>query len=1374
VTRRHSASATACPTATRPAHTPAALPIRTARNGQRGALLRPLAWTAGILVVLAALLLAGVTWGPHLARDRIARAIGESIGRPVAIGRIEVAPFDGRLVVSDLVIGSHDGPPSLSLPKSVVSIDWRSLWRRSPLRVHSVRIDSPSVRVVRTGPARFDFSDIVDRFAAPSAPPEPPRDTRWRLERLEITGGTVAFDDRVVRKASRVEGFELTVDDLGNDPDSVAADTRLNTGFRLNGRPVQVEATATPLAPAPAVSARVRLDALPVTEVLPYLTLPPDVRPTAGTLTVDLRIAYRRDAADPAEALRIEGTASLAGPSVDDAAGRTRVAARALAVTVAPSMPLGGRVHLARLALEDPRVVLGRTVTGAIDWPARSDTAPNAPTAPNASTASTASPEASEASPSPASPPSQTVSASPTEPAEQAGAATAGTSAVVVPSPAGPGTTAAPATAVAPGPPADPVLPAAAPSPAAPLPPQRSPAKPTTSAGPRALRIDMATIEGGSFAWTDAALAAPLSLALEPLRLRAEAIEVPDLRRPGSVHGSIRAEATVDGAATLAVDATLDGTAGRARVTAAQIDLPRYAALVGPALKAQLEQGRLDARMTVDWDTAGARWSLAEGEAALTDLKVTYGERPPALLQTLALTGLAVDPSTRRVSIGAVTLADGSLAARRGRDGRVDLQDWYVPASTEPTAAAAPARSPAPAGAAGPAWDLRVAQATIDRLVFDYTDELIARDRKLPRVTVSAKASDLSLDLAQTVPYELTVALADGSRLASQGTVRPSPLGLDAKVRLQRFTLTHFDPYVSPFLNLSLASGQLWGNGQLRLASGAGGSMSRIGFDGEVSANDFRAIDKVSSNDFLRFTALALPSVKVDWRPDRPGDSLVEIGAVAFVDFYARIILTEEGRLNLGDILVDPERGTGPRSLTTATEAPRGETVDAPGSDADAPAASGPVAGGGELGDASPQAPAPARRSATRTARLPSKAAAPDQPRPTIRIGTVQIASGNIDFTDLFIRPNFTANLTQLVGSIEAIASDRTAPSAVAVTGSVDNDTPLEITGRINPLAPSRFIDLRAIARGFDLPKLSAYSGRWAGYAIERGKLTADLRYTIEGDRLKATNKVTINQLTFGDKVDSPDALNLPVRLAVSLLKDAKGNIDLDLPISGTISAPEFSVGGLLLRALGNLIVRVIASPFTLLASLAGGSEQELSHLTFAPGSAALDDEARRRLDALATALEQRPALSLDIAGYADPTADREAMQRERLEQSLRSAKLAQMKRAAPTAELPPLHEVSLDETERAVLLEHLWREAGLDAGAAKAPPPDELEARLLERTALATDDLRQVAQQRAQAARDHLRDRKGIANERLYLLAPRVSAAGDKQPPRRAEFAIK
>lgn len=1263
------------PTAAGPGRRPR---VQAGRSSQRGAIGRVLLWTAGLVALLLGALLAALTWGPNLARDRIASFYGEVIGREIRIGHIEVSPFAGRVVVDDFSIASaRPDRPALVFKRATVEIE-ASAYLHGVVVVKGVRLESPALHLVRIGPDRFDFSEVLDRFA--NRPPSQ-RKATWRIDRVAIEDGRLDLDDRMVKKATSIAGLSLQADGLTNQDEHVERPATLDARFTLDGRPVAVQARATPFSGDPVFGGDVKLDALPIAALLPYLALPADIRPVSGTVTLDLGGTWRQTAAAPGK-LDVSGQLAVDGLAVHDGAGTERIAAESLVVVLASSQPLGGAIHVTEASLRAPRAALGRDAAGRMLWPA-------------------AAPMTAQPSDTP----------SPTAPSPAA------------PSPAAPSS--------------------ATPSPAAP---------PQPATGPRSLRIDRLRVDSARIDWQDAALAAPLALRVSPLTLALEAIEVADLTRPAAASARGRLDATVDGEAVLGADLLLDGMGGgRTSVDLSRIDVARYAPLAGPALRATVEQGRLAARATLAWGPEGAGLAVTEAAAELTELRIAKDGRVPATIASLAVAGGTIDPAARRIELGSVKLAGGTLQARRDRDGRVDLQDWWVPqgtagagasATTGPTEAQAQAAS---AGRGTPAWAVRAAQVEVAALEVDYDDAAIPKASKLPRLTLNAKASNVGTDPSQAMPFEAAVALADGSRLSARGSLRPVPLQLDTQVRLAQFGITNIEPYIAPYVNLTLASGQLWSNGRLRITGNRDGGIARIGFDGEFSANDFRAIDRVSSDDFLRWTALALPSVKVDWRTGRPADSLIEIGAVAFVDFYARIILSPEGRLNLSEVVVDPgrERGAAPRSLTAA------------------PAASGP--GGIERGPAG---------TAT-TARRP--AAAAEGPRPTIRVGTVRIASGNVNFTDLFIRPNYTANLTQLVGSIEAIASDRAEPSDVLVTGRVDNDTPLEITGKINPLAPTRFIDLRAVARGFDLPKLSPYSGRWAGYAIEKGKLTADVRYRIEGERLAAENKLTINQLTFGEKIDSPDATSLPVRFAVSLLKDRNGNIDLDLPISGTISDPQFSVGGLLWRAIGNLIIKVVTSPFTFLASLGGSDPGELSHIEFAAGATALDDEDRKRLDTLSTALAQRPELSIEIAGVGDPKADRDAMQHARLERSLKGAKLAQMRRAAPSAELPPIADLVLDAAERPMLLERAWRDAKLDAGSAgKVPPPEELERLLLEHAAVATEEVKQVAQQRAQAARDYLRDQRGIANERLYLLAPRIADDDGKLPPRRADFTLK
>ncbi len=1262
---------TAAPSGRGPARVPVA-----PRARQRGGIGRRLAWGGGVVALLAAALLAALTWGPHLMRERLAARVADVVGREVSVARIDVSPFAGRIVLSELAVGSTEpGRPMFAVARATVEVDPLS-YLRGLVVVRGVQLDAPKVRAVRIAPDRFDFSDVLERLAAR---PASQRKTVWRVDHVGIADGVLALEDRVVRKTTTLDVATLALRGLTNQDAHADQASTLDASMKLDGRPVSLKARATPFAERPAGDLDLRVDALPLASVLPYVPLPADVRPTSGAIDVDARAGWRPNAGAGERAV-VQGRVALRALSVRDAGGRERTGADAIEIDVAPSTPVGGALRIAKLAVSGARLDTGRGADGVLEWPAPGTLR-------------------SEARPSPA---------------------VAGSS--------------------------------------------------SSPAGPRSIRIDALTVEAARVAWRDAALPAPLELRVDPLRLTGEALELPDLARPREIGGRARLAATIDGA-TLAADATLEGATGRGTVELAGIDLARYAPLAGPALRARVERGTLAARATLAWSADGPTATVADGAAELDGLRVVKDGSTPAEVDRIAIAGLQVDPAARTLAIGSATLGGGRLGARRGPDGRIDLQDWYVPADAGAAGSRAarplPTRSDAAPPAAAP-WSVRVARAEVSQLSIDYDDALIAKDRRLPRVTLNAKASDLTLDPAARVPFEASVALADGSRLSARGALRPAPLDLDAQLRLQRLTVTHFDPYVAPFVNVALASGQVWSGGRLKVAATPAGGVTRIGFDGELSFNEFRAIDKQTGDDLVRWSALAMPSVKVDWRTGRPADSLIEIGAVAFVDFYARVILGADGRLNVSDIVVDRDGGTARRSLTAASGPP------AAGSPKPAPPSATQDRTSEQLERDVATSPVNAPRADART-RETSLAGRGETPRPTVRVGTVRIASGNVNFTDLFIRPNYTANLTQLVGSIDDLASDRTEPSDVLVTGRVDDDTPLEITGKVAPLSASRYIDLRAVARGFDLPKLSPYSGRWAGYAIEKGKLTADVRYRIEGDRLAAENRLVVNQLTFGDKVDSPDATSLPVRLAVSLLKDRNGNIDLDIPISGTISDPQFSVGGLLWRAIGNLIVRVVSAPFSFLASLGGADAAELSHIAFAPGVATLDDEDRTRLDALARALESRPELSIEIAGVGDPEGDRAAMRRERLDHALRGAKLSQMRRANPGAELPPISEVTFDDGERARLLERAWRDAKLDAGAAgQVPSADELERQLLAASPIATEEVKQVAQQRAQAARDYLRDRRKVPDERLFLLAPRIAEPGDARPPARTEFTVK
>lgn len=396
---------------------------------------------------------------------------------------------------------------------------------------------------------------------------------------------------------------------------------------------------------------------------------------------------------------------------------------------------------------------------------------------------------------------------------------------------------------------------------------------------------------------------------------------------------------------------------------------------------------------------------------------------------------------------------------------------------------------------------------------------------------------------------------------------------------------------------------------------------------------------------------------------------------------------------------------------------------------------------------------------------------------PDISVNSVTLSRGRMTFTDRFVKPNYVAELSAIEGAITAVSSTNPQPAKVKVTGRVYTTAPLSISGIVQPFAKFLTLDLKASAKGVDLPRFNTYSAKYVGYPIKRGKLSVDLEYKIKDRALQASNHVVLNQLTFGDKTNSPDATKLPVLLAVALLKDSRGNIDINLPISGSLDDPEFSVGGIVVRVLLNLVVKAVTSPFSLLASAFGGGE-ELSYVEFKPGSAVLTEDSQQRIDTLTKALTDRPALKMDISGRADPKTDMEGLRQAWVEGQIRAAKAAA---TTPRGKKPDAAGVKVSAAERAKYLEDVYDDADIKdkprnfIGMAKSVPADQMEAMLRSVAPVGDEQLRQLADARAQAVYEKLQAQEGLA-DRVFIVAPQLDADGikDEGQPSRVDFSLK
>ncbi|HXG52511.1 MAG TPA: DUF748 domain-containing protein [candidate division Zixibacteria bacterium] len=401
----------------------------------------------------------------------------------------------------------------------------------------------------------------------------------------------------------------------------------------------------------------------------------------------------------------------------------------------------------------------------------------------------------------------------------------------------------------------------------------------------------------------------------------------------------------------------------------------------------------------------------------------------------------------------------------------------------------------------------------------------------------------------------------------------------------------------------------------------------------------------------------------------------------------------------------------------------------------------------------------------------------PQAGRKRVTIGRIGLKSGTVNFSDFFIKPNYSANLTGVEGTISELTPE--VPGNLELRASLDDSASVDIRGRINPLAESLYLDIAADAREIELSPLSPYSGKYVGYGIEKGKLSFKVKYRLENRKLTAENQLILNQLTFGERIESPTATKLPVLLAVALLKDRNGVIDVDLPIAGSLDDPQFSVGGIILRIVINIVAKAVTAPFALLGAAFGGGGEELSVIEFDYGRADLSPTARSRLKTIATALNNRPALRLEIAARFDPMNDLEGLKRVALERKVRIQKLRDLagREGAPKS----ADEVRVDPKEYPLYLKAAYAREDFPKprnliGLARDLPVPEMEALMLKHERVSGDDLPDLAARRARAIRDYLLGTGQVTPDRLFTVAPRPAPAepGAEARGSRVEFTLR
>lgn len=651
----------------------------------------------------------------------------------------------------------------------------------------------------------------------------------------------------------------------------------------------------------------------------------------------------------------------------------------------------------------------------------------------------------------------------------------------------------------------------------------------------------------------------------------------------------------------------------------------------------------------------------------------------PLRISQLRVEQARLDVPARQLIAASVQAKAAQAHIVRTTQGRME---WISLPQDEPTSA-----TTLPAMAT-PAWSVQLARLALEEssLRFEDRTQSPVAVQELAQATLSAE--NLNFAPGQKSGFSLAGTVNQTGKIKASGELQWQPLAAQIRLDTLALPVAPLQTYVAPYLNVSLVQGQLSNAGLLDVQLAKDTVQTR--YKGSLTLGRFLAVNKANNDDFLKWKSLYLGAVDFQLQPAH-----LNIGEIALADFYSRLILDQNGQLNLANMVRIPEHGDG------AANAPKAKSNSLP-----------------------------------------------------IQIGKASLQNGQVDFSDHFVQPNYSATFNKLGGSIQNLSSKADTVADMDLRGSYASNAPVQISAKLNPLASKKFLDLQAEISSVDLVDFSPYAGKYAGYTIDKGKLTLNVSYKLQDRQLTADNRLFIDQLTFGEKVDSPDATRLPVQLAIALLKNNRGEIDINLPISGSLDDPQFSVSGLVFKVLGNLIVKAVSAPFALLGSMFGGGE-ELSNIVFAPGRASLDEASVKKLESLAKAMRERESLKLEITASADPKVDEEGLKRVALERAMALEK-------RKDADNP----VSAEDYSR--YLTRAYQNAKFPKprnllGLTKDLPAAEMEKLMLANQAVTEDDLRALASARAQTTQAWLVDQGQLPLARIFLLPVQTGARTSK-----------
>ena len=886
-----------------------------------------------------------------------------------------------------------------------------------------------------------------------------------------------------------------------------------------------------------------------------------------------------------------------------------------------------------------------------------------------------------------------------------------------------------------------------------------APAK--TESKPLALRVDRLRIAGATAAVADFTPREPFKRTIGPLDITLDNFRTdPDNKNPYAFTGTTDAGEEISWSGYF----YLSPLRSQGDLRLFHFDLNKYAPLYQDLARFEIRGGSiaLDVNYQFELNATNRVVAVRDMAFALRDFKLgAPGDSNNIVeLPLLNVTGASVDLAKHQANVNSVMARDAKLSLSRAKNNSINVVELSQPAeamTNAPGGILFLLRSVTNAVAmllnSTNEWSATVGSVALTNCALHLEDNVNSRPARLDLSGITFDAKNISNVPGTNLTAALSLRWNTNGSIKTVTTASFLPPTADIQLDLDQLDLGTLDPYLEPKLNLYILGSKVGLHGKISLRTPKNG-LPQVTFHGNANLDDFHTVDGVMAEDLVKWDSIGFNGIDANLNPQT-----VSIREIDVNNAYARLVIETNKTINLLNAL-----------RLTNTNAPATNETNIANSK-------------------------PARENARPTI------AATNSPLPQISIGAIVITNTAVSFSDRSIQPGVNLTIKSVNGSIAGLSTEQLQHADIALNAMIDGVGPASITGTINPFSGTQTNNIKISVKDMDLTPASPYSGRFAGYRIAEGKLNLDLAYQLVGKKLQSKNVITLDQFTFGEKVNSPDATHLPVRLGVAILKDREGKIVLDVPVEGSIDDPKFRISKVVERAIVNILEKVATSPFSLLGALFGGGGEELGYQDFAAGSAALTADDTKKLDSLAKGLYARPALQLEISGSIDPDGDHEGLQRAALDREIRTRiwmKLPKSEQATNSVD-----QIALAPGDRASWLKALFSEAVAgnkispeliaantnlaayvaqiqpravtatkqgtqlmqpDASAVKnqpagtgyqtklVPPPDPVEAALLTTFPVSQSDLEALAASRAKAVQDYLLQTGKVEAARLFL----------------------